>query len=115
MTLFQRFHKEEHKEYTAKHPPKKNKVVAEIVHPSEKVANNQATKTTAKYPRNHEKQKQFEKKLLEFIVLDSSPFSVVAGPGFKAMISSLDDFITIPHRRTIGRQLVDQYLLVRNV
>lgn len=67
---------------------------------------------TPKYPRNHEKQKTFETKVLEFIVLDSAPFSIVAGSGFKDMIKTLDEKISIPHRITISRQLVNMYEMV---
>lgn len=66
-----------------------------------------------KYPTSNRKQKVFEKLLLEFIVLDSVPFSTVERKGFQNLIGHLDEMITIPHRTTVSRRLVEEHQLVR--
>lgn len=60
---------------------------------------------TDPYPRNHTLQKSFEKKLLEFIVLDCVPLNILQGSGFNRMIKMFDARLRIPHRKTIGTLL----------
>lgn len=60
---------------------------------------------TDSYPRNHPKQKAFEKALQNWIVTDSMPFSVVSGNGFKHLVKRMDGRLNVPHRTTLARRL----------
>jgi hypothetical protein len=66
-------------------------------------------KTKESYPIGHEQQIRFENNLVNFIVLDSMPFDTPERVGFNLLMQGLDDKLTIPSRRTVGRQIDTKY------
>lgn len=59
----------------------------------------QAFENCKKFPRDSEKAKAINDRLMEFIALDDQPFSVVEDPGFRKLIAHLEPRYTIPSRR----------------
>jgi Hermes transposase DNA-binding domain len=64
------------------------------------------------YPKTHRVQAGFERRVLQYVVLDSAPFSTVEGYGFKRLIKFLDERVKIPSARTLGRYLQEEYVKV---
>ena len=62
-------------------------------------------KPTEKYSSSDKKQIRFNKGILDFLVMDSMPFSLVQKKGFKELIQKVDPKLTVPHRRTMDRKL----------
>jgi len=73
-----------------------------------------ASKNRDLYAANDPRQLKFEKNLMNFIFLDSAPFSITENLGFNLMIEGLDPRLTIPSRRTVGRKLNAQYEQARS-
>jgi hypothetical protein len=65
-----------------------------------------------RYEKSHQSQILFEKRLLEFVVLDGIPFDVTGKIGFQRLINSLDPKLSIPSRRTLMRRLGKEFQLV---
>ncbi|TWW54806.1 hypothetical protein D4764_0116120 [Takifugu flavidus] len=56
--------------------------------------------TTLKWCRRTRKQ-ELDEALVDFIVKDSQPFTVVSDPGFCALVAKLDPTCTLPSRQTV--------------
>lgn len=71
-------------------------------------AYNGSVQVTLKTPRreNHER---INKNILQWIVMNSLPFSVIESEEFKRMVSAFDEDFTIPYRRTITRRLHTEF------
>jgi len=65
-----------------------------------------------KYDKRSLPQKNFEKRLLDFIILDGAPFETVEKEGFRRLIRELDKQITVPSRRTISNCLDQRFIEV---
>lgn len=59
----------------------------------------QAFEKSKLFPRDSEKAKAINDKVMEFIALDDQPFCVVENPGFRALIAHLEPHYTLPSRR----------------
>jgi hypothetical protein len=57
-----------------------------------------------KYAASDPKQRQFDKAVIQFIVQDMRPFSVVEGKGFERLIHVADPRLTVKHRTTYSRE-----------
>lgn len=68
-----------------------------------------ADRQDERYPKSHEKQKRFEDALLDFIIMDSMPFSTVHGVGFNNLITTVDHKLAVPSPRTLGRAMDVKY------
>lgn len=66
--------------------------------------------TTSKYASCDDKQVAFDKAIMNFIVKDLRPFSVVSGHGFKEMIEVANPRLVVKDRTTFSRQKLPQLL-----
>ncbi|TWW54177.1 hypothetical protein D4764_0192040 [Takifugu flavidus] len=61
---------------------------------------NEAGAAVMTFPPGDRKQ-ELDEALVDFIVKDSQPFTVVSDPGFRALVAKLDPTCTLPSRQTV--------------
>lgn len=59
-------------------------------------------------PASATRTKQLNQKVLEMIIKDLQPFSIVEDPGFKSLVAALDPTYQLPSRTTLSRALLPQ-------
>ncbi|TWW77657.1 hypothetical protein D4764_12G0010470 [Takifugu flavidus] len=53
---------------------------------------------------------ELDEALVDFIVKDSQPFTVVSDPGFRALVAKLDPTYTLPSRQTVKAMVERRYV-----
>ena len=64
---------------------------------------------------NDERKLKLDKMLVDLIVLDLQPFSIVEDKGFRALINYLDPKYVIPCRKTMKKFVDDEYVTKRRI
>ena len=65
--------------------------------------------TSSQYKPNSFKKKQLDQALIEMIVTDLNPLSVVEKPGFVNFIQQIDPKYKLPSRRVVSESLIPKY------
>ncbi|TWW54923.1 hypothetical protein D4764_0190400 [Takifugu flavidus] len=61
-------------------------------------------------PDPDKRKQEFDEALVDFIVKDSQPFTVVSDPGFRALVAKLDPTYTLPSRQTVKAMVERRYV-----
>ena len=80
-----------------------------LTQPSTQPTLEQVIRKTQKYSKTSPQQKALDDCLLEMVVLDIQPASVVEDQGFRRFVNMLDPCYDIPSRRTLMRRLPTKY------
>ena len=82
---------------------------AKLMQPSTQPTLEQVIKKTQKYSKTSPQQKALDDCLLEMVVLDVQPASVVEDQGFRRFVNMLDPRYDIPSWRILMRRLPTKY------
>jgi len=66
-----------------------------------------------KYPRQHPVQLNYRENVVQWIVGDGMPVGATDGYFYRKMMQAVDHKLTIPSRRTVGRDIDKKYDIVR--